>query len=89
MAYIEPPQYSIWNSGPPPDIGWWPCSVSRSGTLLRYWDGKYWSTPVHHSEGFCVVSAEVLTDSTGILLPACRSSLTANLKWAERWWEVK
>jgi hypothetical protein len=32
-----------WHSGPPPSIGWWPASVRRDHTFLRWWDGERWS----------------------------------------------
>lgn len=35
-----------WHSGPPPSIGWWPASVSRSSNVYRWWNGEYWSQDV-------------------------------------------
>lgn len=32
-----------WRSGPPPSIGWWPASVYRIETAIRWWDGACWS----------------------------------------------
>ena len=34
---------SEWNSGPPPSCGWWPASVAKDPTALRWWDGRRWS----------------------------------------------
>lgn len=33
----------IWNSGPPPHIGWWNASMSMDDRVWRWWDGKGWS----------------------------------------------
>ena len=34
-----------WHSGPPPSLGWWPCSFRGRGgfNYLRWWDGQRWS----------------------------------------------
>jgi hypothetical protein len=37
---------TTWHKGPPPSIGWWPASWSRSPKILRWWDGKQWSMAV-------------------------------------------
>lgn len=37
---------SEWHSGPPPSIGWWPASIFKLETILRWWNGKHWSDPV-------------------------------------------
>ena len=34
-----------WRSGPPPSIGWWPASVRRNRTFVRWWNGQQWSAP--------------------------------------------
>lgn len=39
-----------WHKGPPPSIGWWPASVRRDSSALRWWNGEYWSVGV--LEGF-------------------------------------
>lgn len=35
-----------WQEGPPPAIGWWNASVSKSLSTWRWWDGREWSRPV-------------------------------------------
>ena len=33
----------VWNSGPPPHVGWWNASMREDNELWRWWDGKQWS----------------------------------------------
>ena len=35
----------LWNSGPPPSVGWWPTTRSGNSTQIRWWNGKHWSLP--------------------------------------------
>lgn len=37
-----------WNKGRPPSKGWWPASMYRDPTMLRWWNGRVWSVAVHH-----------------------------------------
>jgi hypothetical protein len=37
---------SIWHSGPPPSIGWWPASIYGQPTVVRWWNGQCWSYPL-------------------------------------------
>lgn len=45
-----------WNKGEPPSAGWWPASICRDKTTLRWFNGAYWSAGVsvrhgkHHAE---------------------------------------
>jgi hypothetical protein len=32
-------------SGPPPSLGWWPCSDG-----LRWWNGEYWSQQCYKTD---------------------------------------
>lgn len=34
---------TIWHSGPPPSLGWWPASFKKDLNMLRWWDGECWS----------------------------------------------
>ena len=34
---------TVWHSGPPPSVGWWPASVARDRYAIRWWDGRFWS----------------------------------------------
>jgi hypothetical protein len=38
---------TTWHKGPPPSIGWWPASRRRNSDILRWWNGKSWSTAAH------------------------------------------
>lgn len=33
----------VWNSGPPPHVGWWEASLANTRGIWRWWDGKNWS----------------------------------------------
>ena len=33
----------VWRKGPPPSLGWWIASLTRSTSSLRWWDGETWS----------------------------------------------
>lgn len=80
MAYIKPPAGSAceWSRGSPPSVGWWPASVNRDPTVLRYWDGKCWSTWV--SDYRTSIDAQYA---------AKRKSVLRGIKWCDRWWEVQ
>jgi hypothetical protein len=45
-----------WHKGPPPSVGWWPASWSRSDNVFRWWDGRLWSAAA--SSIFTARSAE-------------------------------
>lgn len=32
-----------WHKGPPPSVGWWQASAFRDPSMLRWWNGSYWS----------------------------------------------
>ena len=38
---------TVWHKGPPPSVGWWPASVCEDSTCIRWWNGKWWSTPCY------------------------------------------
>ena len=38
---------TTWHKGPPPSIGWWPASYYRNPDILRWWNGKVWSSATH------------------------------------------
>ncbi len=35
----------IWNSSPPPHVGWWNASYAKDTGAWRWWDGNGWSQP--------------------------------------------
>jgi hypothetical protein len=69
------PNNPTWNKGRPPDIGWWPASVSQQSTVLRYWNGEHWSRPCHPRSNESTV--EDVTKTT---------TFFDNIEWSERWW---
>ena len=81
--YIEPPKRSDckWRNGRPPSIGWWPASVSRLSTSLRWWNGRHWS-----------IAAFASFDSTLAAECAAQPRLdehAGRIRWTDRWWEGK
>lgn len=77
--YIKPPETCVWHSGPPPSIGWWPASCQKDSTILRWWNGKYWSEGVgddanNEDAAFCAKIKQIDRKE---------------VQWAERWWEKK
>lgn len=58
----------VWRSGPPPSIGWWNASISKSPDVWRWWNGKFWSRPAYQefSSEDAASLAEVLTNFVGI-----------------------
>lgn len=39
-----------WHKGPPPSIGWWPASMYRDMSDLRWWNGRWWSIPANEED---------------------------------------
>lgn len=35
-----------WHSGPPPSLGWWPASLNRNSSELRFRHAGAWSLPL-------------------------------------------
>jgi hypothetical protein len=50
-----------WHKGPPPSVGWWPASISRDGSMLRWWNGEIWSIAVaaHRSSEYAAKIASM------------------------------
>lgn len=44
----------VWNSGPPPHIGWWNASISSVLDRWRWWDGTNWSVANSSGWGLCL-----------------------------------
>ena len=90
MAYIHPPSDLEWQTGSPPSIGWWPCSLIRAPRRLRYWDGAYWSVGADCTENCVHIERTHQTTPDGLLTA---DSVTINspkhLEWAPRWWEAQ
>jgi hypothetical protein len=73
--YITP-YADEWFSGPPPSLGWWPASTLCDPNVIRYYDGKRWSTSM-----LSEMRANRADDYA-----ACKD-YSGNVKWAKRWWE--
>jgi hypothetical protein len=49
-----------WHKGPPPHVGWWVASALNDIGAWRWWNGRFWSFPVHCS--VCAEAASVSAD---------------------------
>ena len=80
--YIKPPKSEdcIWRSGPPPEIGWWPASVAKRPTMLRWWNGNAWSS---------TASAESSAVYAAWIAAVKAVAPTKCVEWTDRWWETK
>jgi hypothetical protein len=65
---------TTWHKGPPPSIGWWPASVSRSPKILRWWNGEYWSRPAREGTGLDQVAE----------IAALKSTVQNEIEWTDR-----
>jgi hypothetical protein len=72
---LPKPDTRLWKEGPPPEIGWWPCSIAFNLDALRYWDGKRWSKPCHP-----------LTKEQTAISYISECTLYTGLRWTDRWW---
>ena len=63
-----------WHKGPPPSIGWWPASVNRASSSLRWWDGAGWSHAVF--EGYPL---EIVIEQASMRAPK-----RPPIEWADR-----
>lgn len=64
---------TTWHKGPPPSIGWWPASRHRNPDILRWWNGKSWSTAAHV---FC--TAEEAAETAAV------ETTMSDIEWADR-----
>ena len=64
---------TVWHSGPPPSLGWWPASVARDKTILRWWNGKYWSDCVGED-----------TEASLVARAAKKRSVEISIEWTDR-----
>lgn len=68
------PKNPVWHSGPPPSIGWWPASLTRDSTALRWFDGKDWGGPAYEGDCLCIV----------IEMVQYRSKFQGEVLWQDR-----
>ena len=64
---------TTWHKGPPPSIGWWPASRLRNPGILRWWNGKSWSTAAH-----VVYTAEEAAETAAV------ETTMSDIEWTER-----
>jgi hypothetical protein len=65
-----------WNKGAPPSVGWWPASCFDNNQVIRWWNGKYWSTPAY-PDWTAIEAAD---------LARFKADSQADILWTERWW---
>lgn len=68
----------LWHSGPPPAIGWWPAGVSRSPSMLRWWDGHAWSAAAYPE-----YTEQVAAQKAAQCDAEVRQDL---IEWTCQWW---
>lgn len=79
MTEVSSMTEKVWHKGPPPEIGWWPASVSRNDLSIRWWNGECWSWPAYPD-----YSARLAADSASeTAIPAYYRD---KIEWTERWW---
>lgn len=66
-----------WHKGAPPSVGWWPASVQQDPECLRWWNGLFWSVPLHPSSS----KKDVANYSA---IKSLNSG--AYIRWAKQWW---
>ena len=67
----------VWNSGPPPHVGWWNASATESDRYWRWWDGVRWSKPAISTDHPRIVAVLAKTKSD-IRDPSI-------IKWTRHW----
>jgi len=67
---------TVWHSGPPPSVGWWPASLFKDKSIVRWWNGKVWS--VMATPGFTAREAGRAATLRGYYQDL--------ILWTERWW---
>lgn len=73
-----PDYVPVWQSGPPPNVGWWPASIGDDVRVLRFWNGEFWSDWVVPYSSIQQVE-----------MRCCHEALSpqSEIRWAQRWWE--
>ena len=69
---------TVWHKGPPPEIGWWPASVSGDRKSIRWYDGNEWSDVAYPRD-----SASQAAECADRRIPFYAQKL---IKWTDRWW---
>lgn len=67
-----------WNKGRPPSIGWWPASIIRKPTVLRWWDGKRWSQLANPRDTEHVAAYQAAHYA--------QDWQQREMVWSDRWW---
>lgn len=40
-------EFTDWQEGAPPCVGWWNASVDKNPSVRRWWNGRFWSIAVY------------------------------------------
>lgn len=67
-----------WYNGPPPHVGWWNASFSRSKEAWRWWNGKGWSVPAYEDQPLLEVKEKARIPS---LIPKSGK----RIEWSDYW----
>lgn len=67
----------VWNSGPPPHIGWWNASTCNDARGWRWWNGKGWS-----NKADCRLPKTYAGIVAGVRSPAIAQFA---VKWTDYW----
>lgn len=70
---------TVWHSGPPPAIGWWPASINRNFGPIRWWDGVSWSLPAYRGDPMWLVEQAA----------AAKEERSYRVWWRRRTWVSK
>lgn len=67
----------VWNSGPPPHVGWWNASWLKSDASWRWWNGVRWSRAV---QDYCDVA-----EAGGCAAKPTGAVCQADILWTRYW----
>jgi len=67
---------TVWHSGPPPSVGWWPASFWADSKSLRWWDGEVWSVSTEPTATSKEAGEKARQKTKGQFM----------IRWAKRWW---
>lgn len=66
-----------WNTGNPPEIGWWPASTCCEPKTIRWWNGECWSVPCFTTDSAEFAAKEAMKPE---------KMTRAIIRWTDRWW---
>jgi hypothetical protein len=65
-------------SGPPPSIGWWPATIHKFRSPIRWWNGENWSA--------CAFKGDSIQQVTLMANTKADPATQKEIKWAKPWW---